>query len=121
MRLGRGVHILPCGARLDPHQHGLRIHRDGATLAHVDGDAAIAEGGARHIVPTPAHGKRQAIVPGEGICCRYIGFTGGSHHDGGALVDHAVPDGATCVKGGIARQVAGAGEAFGQVGNGRWG
>jgi hypothetical protein len=43
----------------------VRIHGDGATLGHVDGDAAIAQGCARHVVPTTAHRDRQVMIPGE--------------------------------------------------------
>jgi hypothetical protein len=114
VRLRTGIDVLPGGTCFNADQHALRLDGNGAALAHVDGNAAVGQRCAGHVVPTTTDGERQTVVLGKVDGGSNIGLTGGSHHHRWPLLDHGIPDGATRLIGGIIREMAGAAEAVGE-------
>src|SRR5690606_16379107 len=104
VRLRLVVDVAPERAALHPRRArgGIDVHA--AHRREVDDDAAVADGGARHVVASAAYGDLQVVVAGEAHGRDDVGSSDAAGDQARTPVDGAVPDRA----GGIVVGVAGA-------------
>src|SRR5262245_38103311 len=92
------IHVAPGRAAFNTNDSAVAVDAYGAPLAHVDHEAAIAEGSARDVVTATSDRQRQAVLARKIHAGDHIRTSAHARDQRWPPRDHCVPDGACLIE-----------------------